>query len=883
MISSSIDGYTWQGTNDKLSNGYGWADVTWGGGKFIVAGSAGRVATSPDGVSWALQSSGVTTALNDMMWNGSVYIAVGAGGVILSSADGITWSAMNSNTLNNLNVVRWNGAQWMVGGDLGTILTSADGITWNRSATGTAGNILALTWFGGQWVAAGDLTNTISSLSEQLTSADGVNWLLHVTSTNPVNNYATHILVSNGSVLLSAGVTSGTSGGTKIWAAGIFHTSSDGLSWQMSAGGSPYGPHSVIWAGTQFVAWGFITKYFSVPGSIVNNEIVIKTSPDGLIWTPRMYGGSNLGEYNGLAWNGSLIVAVNHNKNGSNPTTGLIYTSPDGVSWTQRQVTPLALHDVVWTGAQFVAVGGGTLNGGLQYQPEVWTSSDGLTWTQQVVVVNGELWSVAWDGSQLVAVGNQQANTLGLLMTSPDGITWTPQTVGGFMGSYNVKWVGGQFVVYGSGGVFSSTDGINWFAQPGSTYTVDITPQPVVSYSELAMYAALRNYVLSSSVIIQGTRAAKVDLTPPLITAPIDLYVEATAARTLVDFGTALATDTYAGGLVATPDQSGFFNIGSYAINWSATDNAGNIGSALQNVVVQDTTPPLLTLNGLADEYVELGVGSWGDLGVSWTDAVDGAGTIYSADTVDVNAVGLYSLNYGSYADAAGNVSLPMVRRVHVQDTVAPVFDFSPLVDVYQEANAKFSSLNLALPSISDVSPVVMSNDAPVLFPLGLTVVNWTATDNYGNVASATQNIFVQDTTAPTLALNGLNFLTIALGATYTDAGVSVTDNVDTGLVATVSGSVNTNIVGSYTLTYYVTDNAGNAVVQNRTVDVIAPVVTPTTGGGDSGGVANGGGKADSGGSGGGCLIPSDSGQSLPMLFLLLSGMALMRRFGVGN
>ncbi|MDX8380641.1 MAG: DUF5011 domain-containing protein, partial [Ghiorsea sp.] len=145
------------------------------------------------------------------------------------------------------------------------------------------------------------------------------------------------------------------------------------------------------------------------------------------------------------------------------------------------------------------------------------------------------------------------------------------------------------------------------------------------------------------------------------------------------------------------------------------------------------------------------------------------------------------------------------------------------------------------------------------------------------------QNIFVQDTTAPTLALNGLNFLTIALGATYTDAGVSVTDNVDTGLVATVSGSVNTNIVGSYTLTYYVTDSAGNAVVQIRTVDVIAPVVTPTTGGGDSGGVGTGGGNADSGGGGGGCLIPTNSGQSLPMLLLLVAGMALMRRFGLGN
>jgi len=715
--------------------------------------------------------------------------------------------------------------QWMVGGDLGTILTSADGITWNRSATNTAGNILSLAWFGGQWVAAGDLTNTISSLSEQLTSADGINWTLHTTSTNIVNNYATHIMVSNGSVLLSAGVTSGTNGASKTRVTSIFNTSSDGLTWQISAGNT-IDVESVIWAGSQFVGWSYVYKYFNVPPfSNLIGERVLETSPDGVIWTPRFHGGPFLGSKSGLAWNGNLIVAVIHNQTGDSriPTKGLILTSSDGISWTQRKVTTNYLHDVVWTGSQFVAVGG--VQNLFVASADIWTSPDGIVWTQQLVAVNGKLESITWNGQLLVAVGNQivsVTSTTGLVMTSPDGITWSHQT---FTGSNDVKWVDGQFVASNTFSSISSIDGFSWFAQPGN-YTVVITPRLSASYSERALSALRRNYAWSEYIIVDSAsgssvRAAKVDITPPLVTALIDLYVEATASVTLFDLGTALATDTYAGGLVATPDQSGYLNIGSYAINWSATDNAGNIGSALQKVVVQDTTPPILTLNGLADEYVELGIGAWGDQGAVWTDAVDGAGTIYSADTVDVNAVGLYAVNYASYADAAGNVSSPVVRRVHVQDTVAPVFDFSPLVDVYQEANAKFSSMNLALPSVSDVSSVVMSNDAPVLFPIGLTVLNWTATDSYGNVTSTSQNIFVQDTTAPTLALNGPNFLTIALGATYTDAGTTVTDNVDVGLTAIVTGSVNTNAVGSYMLTFDVTDSAGNAAVQVvRTVNV---------------------------------------------------------------
>jgi hypothetical protein len=48
---------------------------------------------------------------------------------------------------------------------------------------------------------------------------------------------------------------------------------------------------------------------------------------------------------------------------------------------------------------------------------------------------------------------------------------------------------------------------------------------------------------------------------------------------------------------------------------------------------------------------------------------------------------------------------------------------------------------------------VTVTNDAPALFPLGQTLVTWTATDFSGNMATDTQVVTIQDTTPPVLTL----------------------------------------------------------------------------------------------------------------------------------
>ena len=79
------------------------------------------------------------------------------------------------------------------------------------------------------------------------------------------------------------------------------------------------------------------------------------------------------------------------------------------------------------------------------------------------------------------------------------------------------------------------------------------------------------------------------------------------------------------------------------------------------------------------------------------------------------------------------------------------------------------------------------------------------------------------DTVAPIITLLGEAVVTVGTNGIYTDAGATAADNVDGDITASiiVNGEVNTAVNGTYTLTYNVSDAAGNeAESKTRTVNV---------------------------------------------------------------
>ena len=77
-----------------------------------------------------------------------------------------------------------------------------------------------------------------------------------------------------------------------------------------------------------------------------------------------------------------------------------------------------------------------------------------------------------------------------------------------------------------------------------------------------------------------------------------------------------------------------------------------------------------------------------------------------------------------------------------------------------------------------------------------------------------------EDTTAPVVTLTGDASKTISLNSTYTEEGATATDDEDGAITPTVSGTVNEDLAGTYTITYTATDAAGNSSSATRTVIV---------------------------------------------------------------
>ena len=104
---------------------------------------------------------------------------------------------------------------------------------------------------------------------------------------------------------------------------------------------------------------------------------------------------------------------------------------------------------------------------------------------------------------------------------------------------------------------------------------------------------------------------------------------------------------------------------------------------------------------------------------------------------------------------------------------------------------------------------------------------------------AALDELLGPDTTRPVITLVGANPQTVEVGRAYVELGATATDNVDGDLsdeIVIDASAVDTGSPGSYSVTYNVSDSAGNDAVQKvRTVQVVEVPVPPVGGGGGVG------------------------------------------------
>jgi len=77
------------------------------------------------------------------------------------------------------------------------------------------------------------------------------------------------------------------------------------------------------------------------------------------------------------------------------------------------------------------------------------------------------------------------------------------------------------------------------------------------------------------------------------------------------------------------------------------------------------------------------------------------------------------------------------------------------------------------------------------------------------------------DVEAPIITLNGAAAINLSLQSSYTELGATAEDNEDGPVDVTITGTVNKDLKGAYTITYSATDAAGNTGTETRTVTVV--------------------------------------------------------------
>ncbi len=197
----------------------------------------------------------------------------------------------------------------------------------------------------------------------------------------------------------------------------------------------------------------------------------------------------------------------------------------------------------------------------------------------------------------------------------------------------------------------------------------DVVVVPAVSKSDMMLELSIIEQLLilaGIGLISNITDETKIppDTVSPVITVLGDNPAVVELGGVYVDAGATADT----GESVVTSGSVDTNTVGTYTLTYTATDLAGNTGTATRTVNVVDTTAPLVVVNGENPVTVELG-SSYEDAGATVTDL--DSFTLTTDSDVDTSLIGTYSVVYTA-TDASGNSAFA-TRTVFVEDTTSPV------------------------------------------------------------------------------------------------------------------------------------------------------------------------------------------------------------------
>lgn len=363
------------------------------------------------------------------------------------------------------------------------------------------------------------------------------------------------------------------------------------------------------------------------------------------------------------------------------------------------------------------------------------------------------------------------------------------------------------------------------------TITFEGDPVGAVNTGVLGTYVIL--YEVSDNagqVATPVTRTVEVvDTTAPVITLNGDAALTLECGAPYTEAG-ATATDGCDGDLdvtiVGTVDIT---TPADYPILYQAVDAEGNEAIALTRVVtVADTVVPEITVLGSLSVTVECGVG-YLDAGATVTDSCDPDVALEVDNPVEPGTPGVYTVLYDA-TDAEGNEAVQAFRTVTVEDTTPPNITLLGAADLTVECGLPYNEPGASVTDTCESGlDYIVTGTVNTSAPGNYTLV-YSASDSAGNVAeTVTRIVRVADNAVPVVTLIGGTTVNVECGGSYTELGATAADSCEGDLsdAIVISGSVNTDVAGSYTINYDVADSVGNLAARVSRTVVVAVCPAP--------------------------------------------------------
>ncbi|PVW13160.1 hypothetical protein DDV96_13715, partial [Marixanthomonas spongiae] len=278
-------------------------------------------------------------------------------------------------------------------------------------------------------------------------------------------------------------------------------------------------------------------------------------------------------------------------------------------------------------------------------------------------------------------------------------------------------------------------------------------------------------------------------------------------------------------------------NIGDNTVTLTVTDTSGNSSTCTTIVTVEDNVAPVA--NCVAPFTVQLDAN--GQAAITVADIENGSTDACGIDTTSIDITDFDCSNVGdntvtlTVTDINGNVST-CTTIVTVEDTIAPTIACTANVLASTDPGNCYATVNfpdaLATDNCSGVT-VVQTAGLPSgsQFPVGVSTVEFTATDASGNSSVCTFDITVEDNEAPIAVCENITIQLDEFGSasiTAVDLDGGSTDACGVDSISIDQDTFDCSNVGDNNVTLTVTDVNGNVSTCTAIVtveDITAPEV----------------------------------------------------------